>query len=109
MSQPISSLTGYSTSDYNADQNIRNILEMHIHYIRHHESTYLHTVDQGAAMPYFYNLYAYLHHIGLNSKLLWVIMQINDLKGMEDFNRTTTSLLIPDLGLIEEIIAMGKG
>jgi hypothetical protein len=36
-------------------------------------------------------------------------MQINDLKGMDDFDRNTKSLLIPDLGLIEEIIAMAKG
>lgn len=109
MSQSISSLTGYKTSDYNADQNLRNILEMHIYYIRHHSSTTLHSVEQGAAMPFYYNLYAYLFHLGYDSKIFWVTMQINDLKGMEDFDRNTKSLLIPDLGLIEEIIAMAKG
>lgn len=108
MSQAIDSLQKYQTADCNADEVIRAVLETHLHYLRHHSETQTVVIDHGAARPFYYNLYAYLFSQNYHPKLYWLIMQLSNLKNQEDFDQNTTTLIIPDLGVVDEILAMAN-
>ena len=109
MAQAIDSLQKYQTADCNADQLIRAVLETHLHYLRHHSATRTLAIDHGAARPFYYNLYGFLYNQGYHPKLYWLIMQLSSLRNQEDFNQTTVSLLVPGLGVVEEILSMANG
>lgn len=109
MTQGITDLVTYNTTSANADQRLRGVLETYLHYLRHHETTRTVVIDQGSARPFYYNLYAYLHNEGYDPNIHWLILNLSNLKGPEDFTPATETLVIPDLGLVEEIIRMANG
>lgn len=109
MSQAIDDLQKYQTADCNADQIIRMVLETHLHYLRNHSDTRVVVIDHGQARPFYYNLYAYLFNQGYDPKLYWLIMQLSDIANQEAFDQNTTSIRVPGLGIVEEILAMANG
>jgi len=97
-----------TTNEYHeigADEATRLYFETFRKYLINHVSTTTHTVI-GDARPFYYNLYGYLIYKKYSAKLHWLILMLSDIDSPEDFNEDTTTLVIPDLSLVEEIYAM---
>lgn len=109
MSQPINSLTAYTPATLSYYPRLRAVFETHHHYLRTHSSTQRLAVDQSIARPFFYNLYGFLQYQNYDTKLWWLILRLSGLKGPEDFDENTEYLLVPDLGLVDQILGMANG
>lgn len=100
--------TDHTTYDYHeigTSPDIRHHFETHRKYLKEHSSTRIHTVGDDAR-PFYYNLYGYLIHQNINPKLHWLILMLSDIDSPEDFNENITSLNIPDIGVVEEILQL---
>jgi hypothetical protein len=62
-------------------------------------------VDHEKAAPFYYNLFAYLHNVGIAREVHYCVMLLSDLMNPEQFDSSTMELVIPDLVLVETIIA----
>lgn len=102
------SVKNHTTYDYHeigTNPDIRRHFETHRKYLKEHSKTRIHIVNDNAR-PFYYNLYGYLIQQGINSKLHWLILMLSDIDSPEDFNESVTSLNIPDLGTVEEILQL---
>lgn len=101
----VTSHTTYEHHEIGTNPEIRRHFETHRKYLKEHPKTRIHTVDN-SARPFYYNLYGYLIQQKINSKLHWLILMLSDIDSPEDFNESVTSLNIPDLGTVEEILQL---
>lgn len=85
---------------------LRHLMITHIAYLREHSTTKATRIVQEEMVTHQYNLYAYLNKVGIERKLHWVIFLINDIDSPEHFDKDVDMLLIPDITVIEEIVAM---
>lgn len=101
-------VTNHTTYDYHeigTNPAIRHHFETHRKYLKEHPKTRIENVGDDAR-PFFYNLYGYLIHKRTNEKLHWLILMLSDIDSPEDFNENVKSLVIPDLGTVEEILQL---
>lgn len=86
----------------------RQTLIDHVGYLRTHEKTKEVSLDIRFLYPERNNFYAYCKLAGINSILIYPIMLLNDIKSPLDFDLTRTSLLIPDAGVVSDILESAR-
>lgn len=96
----------YKPSKLSTDSELRQLMTTHIAYLRSHPLTVANSIVKEEMITHQYNLYAYLNKVRVEPKLHWVIFIINEIESPEYFNADVESLLIPDIRIVEEIIAM---
>lgn len=95
----------YEYHEIGTNAKIRHLFETHRNYLLNDTETRKHVVGDDAR-PFFYNLFGYLIFKGINAKLHWVILMLSGLDSPEDFDDTVNELIFPNIGRVEEILAL---
>ena len=96
----------YTPNNLAINKDLRNLMVTHISYLRNHPSTTATEIVRNELVTHQYNLYAYLNKVGIATKLHWVIFLINDIQSPEHLDFDIDVLLVPDITVVEEIVAM---
>ena len=101
----LSNLTTYKPHRSQTDPKIRRLLESHYHYLKTHEKTQVANVDHEKAAPFYYNFFAFLNAMRIPRELHYIILLLSDIANPTHFDKTTTVIFIPDMIVLETIIA----
>lgn len=96
----------YKPNKLSIDPDLRHLMITHIAHLRDHPTTTTVNIVKEELITHQYNLYAYLNKVRIEPKLHWVIFLINNIESPELFNKDLDVLLIPDISLVEDIVAM---
>ncbi len=107
MPASINKLITYHPDTYLINPTLRNVLSQHIDYLRKHPTTQRHVVDVELATPHYFDLYGYLHNVGIATELHWPILILN-MASPYEFTNKTKELLIPDISQVNEIISVAN-
>lgn len=104
MAQPVHALArSYNNQTFFSDD-IRNQLEMHMHYLRKHPSTRQFAVEDVEAQKYEGDMYGLMLQYKIPIELHWLSMRIS---GFTHPNQTDLNLkyfLVPDSTVVERIV-----
>lgn len=106
MAASMMSQATYTVSNTMYNPSLRKRLVHYRHYLREHESTTLHGVDVNRMRMHIGDLYGYLKTMGVVDELHWVTLLISDINSPTDFGVSTKFLLIPDIRLLQTILAL---
>lgn len=86
----------------------RQTLIDHVGYLRNHSKTVETSLDIRFLYPERNNFYAYCKLAGINVLLIYPIMLLNNISSPLDFDVDRTTILIPDLGTVSEILESAR-
>lgn len=93
-------LDAYS-NDY-FSQEFQTTMEYHIPRLKALETTRLADLKNGISLKYDHDLYGLLSEMAIPFKYHWVIMRCNDFLSPMDFDKSITSIVIPDFDYIDD-------
>lgn len=103
----LSKCVKYKYHEIGSNPAVRRHFETFRRYLLNHELTKKLTVGT-EARPYFYNFYTYLNHVNIDPKLHWVTLMLSELDNPEDFDESTLVITVPDIRVVEEVLAMAN-
>lgn len=83
---------------------IRSIMEDHMTYLRHHESTQPIVVDPVDAYKFEFDLFALFNRYHVPYDLWWVTMRVNDYTAPTDYRGDILVFYVPSKDVISRII-----
>jgi hypothetical protein len=104
MAQPVHALARPYNSNSFFSEDVRNQLEIHMHYLRNHPATRQFAVEEVEAQKYEGDMYGLLLQYNIPIDLHWLSMRVS---GFTHPNQTDLNLryfLTPDLSVVEQIV-----
>lgn len=86
----------------------RQTLIDHVGYLRNHEKTTEVSLDIRFLYPERNNFYAYCKLAGINTLLIYPIMLLNNITSPLDFDIDRTTLIMPDVMTVSEILESSR-
>lgn len=91
------------------EDDFRQTLELCLPQLKNHSGSRRIEINMHHARIYEHDFYTYLlQEVGIQREAHWIIMRVNDMLSPTDFNRSCTSLLVPDQGEIRKMMTSVK-
>ncbi|MGL5648942.1 MAG: hypothetical protein ACRDDY_13925 [Clostridium sp.] len=108
MAHPFNQHRDYITPDVAANPKLRELILHHADYLRKHPLSKTVPVDANMRSLDLYDFYRFMKSVGYPNELHYVIMLINNIPSHMHFDTKVDQLIIPDSGVVEDIISIAE-
>ena len=86
------------------EDEFKRVVEDHLHYLRSHEQTVMHTIDAHIANKYHGDLIGLLRYYDVAEHMHWLVMRVNRYTSPMQFDQDDLTLLFPAQPVINSIL-----
>lgn len=83
----------------------RRYFDKWIPWLQEQSGSQVHPVQDNMGYIYAGDLEGYLARMGIDDRYHWVVMRMNGMQSFSDFDETRQILVIPNFGLVDQIMA----
>lgn len=102
---PMFNLKTYQFDGMSVRPAIRDLMLLHVDYLRNHPETKVLPIDAAKRNLNLYDLYRYLSDINYPTELHWIILLVNDLSSHIELDQSVQELMFPSAAVVQTIIS----